>query len=105
MHFLESHSYFNTPFFHVFLNLKSSERLELQDKLKTDLLQGTELSEEEVGWKIVCVVTKHMSEADAYKIHIFWPSYTRLVFYAVCVQELGIFPWFLEITNDGQIEY
>lgn len=36
------------PFF-LFLNLKTSERLELQDKLKTDLLQGTELSEEEVG--------------------------------------------------------
>ncbi len=28
---------------------KNSERMELQDKLRTDLLQDTELSEEEVG--------------------------------------------------------
>ncbi|CAH3165688.1 unnamed protein product [Porites evermanni] len=41
----------------------SSERLELQDKLKTDLLQGTELSEEEAE-QIVAKLMINMAAAD-----------------------------------------
>lgn len=41
----------------------SSERLELQDKLKTDLLQGTELSEEEAE-QIVAKLMMNMAAAD-----------------------------------------
>ena len=35
---------------------QTSERMELQDKLRTDLLQNTELSEEEVGWHNINII-------------------------------------------------